>query len=355
MIYHHLYHWGLSEHFAHEAQKYEQLSLGRVTEQHHNIYKIICETGVEEAQVSGKFIYDASDNSAFPAVGDWVMVRPASGRSIIHHILPRKSVFGRKAAGQSHETQIVATNIDTAFICMALNADFNLRRLERYLATAWDSGAIPAIILTKSDLCDNLSARLVEVTDIAAGVKTIVCTNTSADGYKEVAALIEEGKTAAFIGSSGIGKSTIINALAGEALLQTNEIREDGKGRHTTTHRQLIALPGHGVVIDTPGMRELGLENADMEKSFSDIESLAEKCKFRDCSHTAEPGCAIRAAIETGALDAKRFENYKKIQTEIGYAGLSSRQVEEEKINRMFGGKKQMKTMIKTVKIKNQQ
>lgn len=354
MIYHRLYHWGLTAHFAQEAQKYEPLSLARVTEQHHNIYKVICETGMEEAQVSGKFTYDTTDNSAFPAVGDWVMLKPTIGRSIIHHILPRKSVFGRKAAGQAHEAQIVAANIDTVFICMALNADFNLRRLERYLATAWDSNALPAIILTKSDLCEDLKQRLNDVAHIAFGVKTIVCTNAVKDGYKEVMALLEEGKTFAFIGSSGIGKSTIINALAGEALLQTNEIREDGKGRHTTTHRQLIALPGGGVVIDTPGMRELGLENADLEKSFSDIEHLAKRCKFGDCAHTAEPGCAIRAAIDTGILDVKRFENYKKIQTEIGYAGLSSRQVEEEKINRVFGGKSQMKSIMNAMKVKNQ-
>lgn len=354
MIYHHLYHWGLTEHFVQEAQKHEQLSLARVTEQHHNVYKVICETGITEAQVSGKFMYDASDNSAFPAVGDWVMVKPASGRFIIHHILPRKSVFGRKAAGQAHEAQIVAANIDTVFICMALNADFNLRRLERYLATTWDSGAAPVIILTKSDLCEDLEERLIDVEGVAFGVKTIVCTNAVKDGYKEVTAFIDEGKTFAFIGSSGIGKSTIINALAGETLLQTNGIREDGKGRHTTTHRQLIALPGRGVVIDTPGMRELGLESADLETSFADVENLSEKCKFGDCSHTAEPDCAIRSAIDTGNLDVKRFENYKKIQTEIGYMGLSSRQVEEEKINRVFGGKSQMKIFKKAMKAKNQ-
>lgn len=349
---HHLSHWGLTERILEEARQYKPLSLARVTEQHHNLYKIIGEDGPREAQVSGKFAHAARGETDFPAVGDWVMTHAENGRAIIHRVLTRKSVFRRKAAGSSRAAQIVAANIDTVLICMALNADFNIRRLERYLATAWDSGAVPIVVLTKSDLCDDLDSKLAEAANIAIGVQTIVCTNATETGYAGVAALIEPGRTYAFIGSSGIGKSTIINALAGEALLLTNEIRGDGKGRHTTTHRQLIALPGGGVVIDTPGMRELGVEDADVGRSFADIEALSGECKFRDCSHSAEPGCAVRSAIESGRLDAARLENYRKIQREISYAELSAKQREAEKINRVFGGKSQLKQFKDAVKHK---
>lgn len=354
MIYCHLYDWGLTPHFAQEAQAHDGLTLGRITEQHHALYKVIAEDGMLEAQVSGKFIHNAQGNAAFPAVGDWVMLRVGSGRAIIHHVLARKSVFGRKAAGVAHEAQIVAANVDTIFLCMALNEDFSLRRLERYLAIAWNSGALPVIVLTKSDLCAQLEERLAEAAAIAVGADIIVCTNQEEGGYRDIAAHVEPGKTYAFIGSSGIGKSTLINGLAGEDLLATNEIRGDGKGRHTTTYRQLIALPGRGVVIDTPGMRELGIESADIEKSFADIDALASDCKFKDCSHASEPACAIREAIESGALDEERLKSYKKLQTERSYAGLSARQVETEKINRMFGGKSKMKNMLKELKQKNQ-
>lgn len=353
MEYSKLYAWGLTGQFELEAEQYTTLTIARVTEQHMNLYKVICENGFLQAMVSGKFIYNVSDNSEFPAVGDWVMIETSGSTGIIHHILTRKSVFGRKSCGTSHQMQIVATNIDTLFICMALNSDFNLRRLERYLSIAWDSNATPVIILTKSDLCIDLDIKLSEVSDIALGVDIVVCSCLLEDGYKSVMPYICKGHTAAFVGSSGVGKSTLINQLIGEKRLATKEIGNDGRGRHATTHRQMISLNCGGIVIDTPGMRELGTISSDTDKAFADIVELASKCKFRDCSHTSEPDCAVRVAIEKGTLNTARLENYKKIQTEEIYSNLTSREVDNEKINRMFGGKAEMKQALRAVKNKN--
>jgi ribosome biogenesis GTPase len=236
---------------------------------------------------------------------------------------------------------------------MSLNSDFNLRRLERYLSIAWGSMATPVIVLTKSDLCDDLSARLAEISAVSVGTDVIACSGISEDGYQEVVRYVTDGKTVAFIGSSGVGKSTLINRLMGSEVLDTKEIRGDDKGRHTTTHRQLLLLPRGGIVIDTPGMRELQLESGNLSKSFEDIEELAAGCRYRDCSHTTEPGCAVRGAIESGTISEERFENYKKLQKEISYEGLSSRQLEHEKIKRMFGSMGEMKQVMRYAKDKN--
>lgn len=348
-----LYKLGLTARFEQEAAMYEGLFLARVSVQHKNSYKVFTENGEIQAEVSGKIDFNARDSSDYPVVGDWVMVDrvdDSGGNAIIHHILRRKSAFERKAAGTSNQTQVVAANIDTVFICMSLNNNFNLRRLERYLAIAWDSMATPVILLTKSDLCVDISTRLSQVHTVALGVDVLVTTSMEDDGYAAVNNYLGQGKTAAFIGSSGVGKSTLINRLMGEEILVTREIREDDRGKHTTTHRQLIALPGGGVVIDTPGMRELQLESADLTRSFADIEDLAQSCRFHDCTHQKEPGCAVREAIEKGILPAERLGSYQKLQTELSYQGLNSRQLEHEKINRMFGGMggmKQAKTFFK--------
>jgi len=348
--------YGLDERFEQEATLYEGLFLARVSEQHRDLYKVIGEQGELLASVSGKLFYAADGTMDFPAVGDWVMVDRIdgnAGKAMIHHILRRKSVFTRKAAGTSNTTQIVAANIDLVFICMSLNADFNLRRLERYLSIAWDSMAIPIIVLTKADLCDDLQQKLDELATVSAGTGVIVCSCKEENGYQNVGNYIVEGKTIAFIGSSGVGKSTLINHLMGQNVLTTKEIREDdAKGRHATTHRQLLLLPNGGIVIDTPGMREIHLYSGNLSKAFEDIAELASKCKFRDCSHTTEPNCAVRNAIEAGELSEKRLESYLKLQREIVYEGLNSRQLEQEKINRMFGGKKKMKQIMKQIKNK---
>jgi len=356
MKYHNLIRYGLNDRFAQEATLYEDLFLARVTEQHRDLYKAVSEKGEIQAEVSGNFIYRANDTSDFPAVGDWVMVDredDSAGNAIIHEVLTRKSAFERKAAGTGNNKQVVAANIDIVFICMSLNADFNFRRMERYLSVALNSMATPVIVLTKADLCLDPGPYLKELEKVGAGADVVVCSAMEEDGYQAVLPYIREGRTVAFIGSSGVGKSTLINRLMGYEAMATKEIREgDGKGRHTTTHRQLLVLPGGGIVIDTPGMRELKLDSADLSGAFTDVEELAEQCRYRDCSHTSEPGCVVRKAIEEGELPEERFESYRKLQREMGYEGLNSRQLEQKKIESMFGSLGEMKQVMRHIKNK---
>ena len=269
-----------------------------------------------------KVCNDAAHSSDFPAVGDFVMAgKTGEGtQAVIHQVLPRKSVFMRKAAGSDRKEQLVATNIDIVFLCMALNQDFNVRRLERYLSIAWDSGAKPVVVLTKSDICKDIEEKLLAVQEAAPGVRIIKTTALETAGIEEILPYLSAGTTAALLGSSGVGKSTLVNRLLREERLATGGIRND-EGRHTTTHRELLFLPDGGMVIDTPGMRELGMWDAKsgINRTFSDIEELALQCRFRDCTHTVEPGCAVQKALKNGTLSKERMQSYQKLKTENDY------------------------------------
>ena len=308
------------------AAQYPERTVGRITLQEKGFYRIRTSMGEQNALVSGKFQFDAQSPSDYPAVGDYVMASCADpDTAIIHQLLPRRSLFVRKAAGTSKTEQVVAANIDTVFLCMSLNNDFNLRRLERYLAVAWESGADPVVVLTKADLCADLPQKQREVEAIAMGVTILTTSAMELEGYRQIMPYITEGRTVAFVGSSGVGKSTLINRLLGEERLATDGLRNDDKGHHTTTHRELLFLPGGAMVIDTPGMRELGMWDAasGVEQTFGDIEELAARCRFRNCSHSSEPGCAVRAALESGHLDTGRWQSYQKLKNENSYAADS--------------------------------
>ncbi len=352
--------YGVSNMFIALATEYHEYQLARVVTQYKGAYKVVSEQGEVLAEVSGRFNFEADQTIDYPCVGDCVMISYEDGatRAIIHHILPRRTLFKRSAVGVSEQAQVIATNIDVVFLCMSLNNNFNLSRLERYLAIAWDSGAKPIVLLTKSDLAgDNLEQLIQQVESIALYTDIITISAFDTDIESKFAPHITSGVTAAFIGSSGVGKSTIINRLIGRDSIATQDISKGDKGRHTTTGREIFPLPSGGVVIDTAGMREIGVDSADMSRSFSDIETLAEECRFADCSHTTEPSCAVRSAIEDGTLDARRFSNYLKIKDESSYEGLSSKEIETQKLNRMFaevgGMKSGRKAIRESVKLKN--
>ena len=345
---------GFSERFLQESTLYKGLFLGRVVAQYKDLYKVATEKSEVLSEISGKLRYSSDELSDYPAVGDFVMVDREDelhGNAIIHKILTRKSIFARRAAGTSQDVQVVAANIDTVFICMSLNNDYNLRRLERYLSIAWDSGAIPVVVLTKSDLCEDLPERLAEIEKVAAGVDIVVTSSMTEDGYSAILKYISTGWTIAFMGSSGVGKSTLINRLLGEDVIETREIRKDDKGKHATTRRELIDIPSGGAVIDTPGMREIGVESVNLVKTFADIDEFTKRCRFKDCQHENEPGCAVRKAIEEGMITEERLQSYKKLKKEAKYEGMNSKQIEKEKITNMFadfGGMKNARDYIKS-------
>jgi ribosome biogenesis GTPase len=333
--------FGWNEFFAHHFQPYaaNNYAAGRVALEHKHFYRLYTERGEVLAEIAGKIRHEAVNRADLPAVGDWVVIRPRpqSDKVTIHAVLPRRSKFTRKVAGSRTEEQIVGTNIDTVFLITSLNQDFNLRRIERYLIVAWESGATPVIVLSKSDLCDELEDRITETRELAGAVPVHAISIVNQEGLKELTRYFRHGQTVALLGSSGVGKSTLINYLLGHDHLRVQEVREhDGRGQHTTTHRELILLPGGGLVLDTPGLRELQLWDGEggLQLAFEDIEALASRCYFSDCRHQAEPRCAVRDALAKGTIDAERYLSYEKLQKELDY--LSRKQdiraeIEEKK------------------------
>jgi ribosome biogenesis GTPase len=322
-----------NQHF--EQFRNQGFAPARIAREYKHIYMIYSERGELTAQVSGKFRHDATSRSDFPTVGDWVAVKARSeqGKAIIHALLPRKSSFSRKAVlsggmpdtGGKTEEQILAANVDTVFLVSGLDGNFNLRRIERYVAIAWDSGASPVIVLNKIDVCSDVEERIAEVESVAFGVPIHPVSATEKVGLDAFHQYLSNGKTVAFLGSSGVGKSTIINSLLGAERLKVGAVREsDSRGRHITTYREMILFPNGGIVIDTPGMREIQMwaDEEGLKKTFGDIEELATRCHFKDCKHGSEPGCAVKQALEEGTLDAKRFQSYLKLKKELQFLAL---------------------------------
>lgn len=327
--------WNTAYENAFNEYKVQGYLPGRIFAEYKNFYKVIYEGGELLAEISGKLQYAAELQQDLPAVGDWVAIAPRQNesRGTIHHILPRKSKFSRKAAGTNTREQIVAANIDTVFIVNSMNNDFNPRRIERYLLLAWESGAGPVIVLSKSDLCENPQKMTAEAEAVAMGVPVHAISTYQGTGILELQQYFKPGSTVALLGSSGVGKSSIINYLLGEEVQKVQELRNDGqKGKHTSTHREMFILPHGGLIIDTPGMREIQLWDADggLQEAFEDIEAAAANCFFRDCKHEKEPGCAVREAIENGIIEEERLESYKKLEKELRY--LEKKQSTAEKL-----------------------
>jgi ribosome biogenesis GTPase len=296
----------------------------RVVAQHRDRYIIRSELGDCDAVLAGRYRHHVTSAEQLPAVGDWVTVAARRAAGEVRQITglhPRRSAFRRKAVGDPTDVQIVAANVDIAIVATALPDDVNLRRSERYLTLAWESGATPIVVLTKSDLVDDPTSHVIAVQSVAPGVDVFAVSTVTGLGVAELDARLSPGITAVLLGSSGVGKSTLVNALLGSEKQRTSPMRADGGGRHTTTHRELIELPGGASIIDTPGMRELQLWSADegLESAFDDLAVLALDCRFRDCVHDTEPGCAVRAAIERGALAEDRLTSWRDLRRELAY------------------------------------
>jgi ribosome biogenesis GTPase len=345
---------GWDSHFKDCFGQYSErgMSPARVAREDRSLYLVYGEAGELAAEISGRMRFEAGSREHMPAVGDWVAIKPMDGgqRAIIHGILSRKSAFLRKVAWVRTESQVLAANIDVVFLVMGLTEDFNLRRLERYLALAWESGAAPVVILNKADLCHDVESKSEEVETVAIGVPAHAVSAKDGTGLETAMEHVKPGRTVGFLGSSGVGKSTLINRMLGAERQATGEVREDdGRGRHVTSSRQLLVLPNGGVVIDTPGMRELQMwaDESGLKGTFSDIEILAEECRFRDCRHESEPGCAVKQAVEDGRLDAKRLKSYKRLMREV--AVLAARKDQRARLD-MKSKQKDLARRIREVK-----
>jgi ribosome biogenesis GTPase / thiamine phosphate phosphatase len=310
--------YGWNPFFQRQLDVAESDRVARVSAEHRGAYEVWTTGGVHAATLAGRLHHE---QAAIPGVGDWVVLRntlEGDASVVIDSILERRTLFTRGAAGRGLRMQVIAANVDLVFAVSGLDSDFNVRRIERFLARIYASGAEPAVILNKADLCDDTAAAMIEVERHCRHVPILVTSAVAGQGVGAVSAMIEEGTTVAFVGSSGAGKSSLINALAGGQWMPTGEVREsDSRGRHTTTHRQLIRLSGGGVVLDTPGMRELQLLDGDgLDEVFDDLAALAQRCRFRDCRHDGEPGCSVVAAADHDPLIASRLAHYRKLERE---------------------------------------
>ncbi|WP_338553648.1 ribosome small subunit-dependent GTPase A [Paenibacillus sp. KS-LC4] len=330
--------YGWNEHWAAEQRRAATgdvpLVPARVVAQFSHQYRIVTEAGEQSAVVTGKFEFEAINRGHFPAVGDWVLVQPLPGeaKAVIHTLLPRRSVMVRKEAGQRIDVQVISANLDYVFITNALNQDFNLRKIERYLLAVWDSGARPVVLLTKADLIENPEHYVALVEGIAPGVPVHAVSAFENQGRDALAEYLLPGQTIAITGSSGVGKSTLLNWLADEDKQRVQDIREsDARGRHTTTHREMFVTPSGAIIVDTPGMRELQLWESDegIDTTFADIGELAASCRFHDCRHDQEEGCAVKQAIADGTLEQRRFVSFKKLEKELAHMARK-----EESVNR---------------------
>ncbi len=307
-----------------------RLNPGRVALEDKHSFAVVTADGETQARVAGRLLHRHTDPAVLPKVGDWVALshKPGDARAVIQHVLPRRTSFTRRIPGRETEPQVLAANIDVAFIVQALDQTFNPRRLERFLVMAHEGGARAIIVLNKADLHDDAEARIAAARQSAGSTPVIVASARTRRGLGELRQHLAPGRTCVFVGTSGVGKSSLINRLHGDEVQPTLEVREhDGKGRHTTTWRELILLPRGGLVIDTPGMRELQLWFADdgIAEAFPDIAELALRCHFRACSHAGEKRCAVQEALARGDLDAKRFESYRKLQAELDYLATERR------------------------------